>query len=408
MRDVSPMDENRKKFEDQPHGVSQIPVLRRAPPGLLDGELQSGPKQKFWGGKVAPNSKVKWDVYSGEPTSSQAGKASSVNPVTFAKDAGPVEVLTMGNKTSISGPERRNMSLAERVSRLSGRPFPGSVEPLSRTSGRSQIASPLRDDPSSKPLQVPRKPVSTIISESDRAVSPTVVADTATVSSAVRDNDTHEDLIKPIVPLKVGRNSPPRNGIASPTSSTFRSPVTPAFSYPSPITPTQKSPLPVTPTREEAPPIVAPIPRSATTPPYNLVEETSAGPTPEKDKQAPTSRFSWTTYNSATTYQHSPPPSPPPPLPFSTVPVPRQRVVTEPIPVAASILERKRPLAQANRLPAARKSLPGTTDSPGTAKIQAMYTSSPEPPSQVEHPPTPQRLREHSRLYHNLPPRSRP
>ncbi|KAF1841955.1 uncharacterized protein K460DRAFT_358642 [Cucurbitaria berberidis CBS 394.84] len=391
MRDVSPMDENRKKLEG-----SNIPVLRRAPPALQTGDLQSEPKQKFWGGKVVPNSKVRWDDYSGEPTSSNGGKAASVTPGSYANGTTSSDPRPMGYQVSISGPGKRNVSLPERMSRFGTRPTPGPVErarpsePWSRVTGRSEIAPPLKDDSSKKPLQLPRKQMSTTMERSGRDASGALAADTAPVTDETRDLDMHNDLIKPVVPLKVGKNSPPRSGLTSPTSPTNLGLGIHTTSYPSPITPTNQNHDhlrgPATAVDRQTAANLHPTQRSAT-PPYNAVKSKSPEETPEKDSQATASRFSWTTYNSATTYQHSPPPSPPPPLPSTlSTPVPKQRVVTEPISAAPSILNRRRPVPASDRFPepiTSRKPVPSTTESPGTAKIHTMQSNSgsPDPPS---------------------------
>ncbi|OAL49522.1 hypothetical protein IQ07DRAFT_511396 [Pyrenochaeta sp. DS3sAY3a] len=373
MRDVSPMDEHRRKHEG-----SNIPVLRRAPPGLQSGDLHSGPKQKFWGGKVPPNSKVKWDEYSGEPTSSNAGKAASVTPGSYgqrsASDGRP-----MGYQVSVTGPEKKSVSFSDRVGRIGARSPPAPVEtrprePWSRATGRSQIAPPLKDDHSSKPLQFPRKQLSPTAEYVGRDGSSALEADTAPAEAETRDVDMHNDLIKPIVPLKVGRNSPTRSGLTSPTSPTNPGLGINTYSYPSPITPTSQS---------QSQPTEAKLHRKqrSATPPYNATESKALNETPEKDKQAPTSRFSWTTYNSTTTYQHSPPPSPPP-LP-STITTPNSKLasVTDPTSSAFSSHSRRRPVPVPDRLPN-RKPVPSTVESTGTADIQhTMRSSMPSPPS---------------------------
>ncbi len=340
MRDVSPIDEDRKKDQDGPHSGSHIPVLRRAPSVLRNGDAQAGTKQKFWEGKLAPNAKVKWDEYSGEPN--VAGKAASVDPGSYAKGVPSSDPRPMGYQVSVSGPEKKNTSFGERVGRLGSKRSPPPVEPWSRATGRSEIAPPLKYQPADKPLQIPRKTISpSTDQERSNALAAAIdsapkLSDTQPVTTVMapkdpRDNQMrYNDGIKPIVPLKVGKNNP-----TSPTGLGI------STSYPSPITPTNRtqlnqSPATVTPVEQTLYPTL----RTAT-PPYNKE-------TPEKDKQAPTSRFSWTTYNSATTYQHSPPPSPPSALSSSQ----RQRVATEPISVASSILNRRRPVPHGDGAPA--------------------------------------------------------
>ena len=391
MRDVSPMDENRGKNMDAAR--SNIPVLRKAPPTIQTGETQ--PPQKFWGGKVAPEGKVRWDEYSGEPNS--AGRAGSISPGTYAKGVAPSARMPMGYQVSVSGPEKRNVSLGERVGRFGVRPPPVETakhEPWSRATGRSQIAPPLKYQPATKPLQLPRKQLSpNTPSPTGRTADTyrthhqgrnftappatsinrdTVGADTGFVADRSPNLDTHDDPIKPTVPLKVGKNSP-RSAIVSPVSPTHPT----GLGIQTPITPIhpQRRQSPDTIIHEQAFTKEIPIPERIATPPQDPVVSTQQ--TPDKLTREPTSRFSWTTYNSSTTYQHSPPPSPPqPPLP--TITPPRPRVVTEPISAASaasSILSRRRPVPQADRtpehvLPSPPKSLGPET--PGTAKITTM------------------------------------
>ncbi|KAI4633113.1 hypothetical protein J4E80_000476 [Alternaria sp. BMP 0032] len=386
MRDVSPMDDDRRKLEDDSRAGSQIPVLRRAPSVLRNGDAPPAPKQKFWEGKLAPNAKVKWDEYSGEPNS--AGKAASVDPGSYAKGVPSSDPRPMGYQVSVSGPEKKNTSFGERVGRFGSKRSPPPVEPWSRATGRSEIAPPLKYQPADKPLQIPRK---TISPSTDQARSNALAAaidsapklpDTQTVTTEMapkdpRDNDMrYNDGIKPIVPLKVGKNTPLRSGHISPTSPSAGLGI--STSYPSPITPTNRTQLNQSPaTVEPVEQTLYPTLRTAT-PPYN--KETS-----EKDKHAPISRFSWTTYNSAGTYQHSPPPSPPNGLSSSQ----GKRVVTEPISAASSILNRRRPVPPLDREPAPMAKI--YTPSPRSPYASSTFSNSsqksqkalPLPPSQL-------------------------
>ncbi|CBX91204.1 hypothetical protein IAQ61_002663 [Plenodomus lingam] len=391
MRDVSPMDENRKKWETGSRPISNIPVLRRAPPVLQTGEPHAVPKHKFWEGKLAPNSKVKWDDYSGEPSS--VGKAASVSPGSYAK-AVPSENKPMGYSATISGPEKKTASLTERIGLFGSKPAP--VEPWSRATGRSEIAPALKDDPAAKPLQLPRKAISSAEPRTDMAASSArapacrrdlQAAVTQFVTAETLDFDMHNDPIKPVVPLKVGKKGSPGSGYTSPTSPTNQGLGIHPFVHASSPTHTRRrsdSPDTVVSVSREA--ALPPTQRTAT-PPYTTTERNNNKETPESSREISASRFPWTTYNSGTTYQHSPPPSPPPPLPSST-PLPRQRVVTEPITAASSILSRRRPIPQADRIvshpttattPLRNPSPPPTM--PGTAKIHSPTPISPPSPS---------------------------
>ncbi|EAT84229.2 hypothetical protein SNOG_07953 [Parastagonospora nodorum SN15] len=206
MRDVSPMDDHRGKPVLPPHG-SNIPVLRKAPPVLQTGQTQ--PAQKFWGGKVAPEGKVKWDEYSGEPTASGAGKTGSVSPNSYAKGVASSgdQLSGMGYHVSVSGPKRK-ASIKDRMGRFGGRPSPPSVEtathePWSRATGRSQIAPPLKDQAAKAPLQLPRKTLSPTAERSntnapsDNGNRGVRWADTGSVADRPQALESHEDLIKP-------------------------------------------------------------------------------------------------------------------------------------------------------------------------------------------------------------------
>lgn len=331
MRDVSPVEENRKKMETGLRISNDIPVLRRAPPAVQTGE-DPGPKQKFWEVKLAPNSKVRWDAYSGEPSS--AGKAPSVTPGSYRKDVAEPYSNAMGYNVSVTGPQRK-VSLAERVGKFRARsPLNLSRKALSPTPERTGRATP-------NALEVP-------------GYHDPSLGDTSPVTSETNSPDMHNNLIKPVVPLKVGRNSPPRSGFTSPTSPTNPGLGINTLSYPSPTTPTNRQQLPVLETTESLGTSVAehyPARRSQT-PPYTTqdpkAQEVKAG----KEKQPDKSHFSWTTYNSTTTYQHSPPPSPPN-LPGSSP----GATSTEPLPAAASILNRRRPVKHNDPLPP-RKPVP--------------------------------------------------
>jgi len=356
MRDVSPVDENRATG-----ARSNIPVPRKAPSTIRDG-VPVG-TQKFWEGKVAPNGKVKWDPHSGEPTSSTTGKPGRVSPLTFAKEAfsPPSDRMPMGYHVSVSGgPQdvrKKNTTPPERTGRsptiyTTAR----APEPWSRASGRVEIVKPFKDvkrtkeprqfqrQPQTQPRAIPGSVQNSLTPFAESVKHDPGAADTFPVSKD-RDDlgqfDTPQNPIQPIVPLKVGKNSP-SSTVASPTS-----PNNP-YSYPSPITPTIKQALPIPALDEQGNLITAASTRSFSTPPSNKVVRKSVGGTPastaSQELGPSDSRFSWTTYNTNTTYQRSPQSSPPPPLPVSRVPA-------EPISAASSILNRHRPFAASDKVP---------------------------------------------------------
>lgn len=383
MRDVSPMDENRGATRTN----SNIPVLRKAPTALQTGEVKPT-SQKFWGGKVAPNSKVKWDDYSGEPTSSNAGRTGSVNPLAFAKES----LRPMGYQVSVSGPDSRkkNTSFADRVPQFGARAPP--AEPWSRATGRAEIARPLKDEPPRQPLQIPRKPstrkveglgldMSNIVATITNRVAAT--ADARPVANNPSTFDTHNESvesIKPIAPLKVGRKSPTYDMTSSTSAQNYGLGITKPYSYPSPITPTNNEQSPSSFATADSRSEVSDTDswERNITPKQSMVWNKPTGQTPEPDKEASYSRFSWTTYNTTTTYQHSPPPSPPRPMPALNS-IAKARVATD-----SSVLNRRRPIPQADKIidtPPARKPIPKAKSPIGT-KTRVAELATPTSPRQ--------------------------
>ena len=170
-----------------------------------------------------------------------------------------------------------------------------------------------KDDPG-HPIPIPRRRSNRVKSPENTPLSsgpPTAVLsgtptrETARVTASSQAQDKE---LKPIVPLKAGRNSP-RQIYASPaTSPQFR-----PTGYPSPVSPTAGT---FTPTQHMQEHYHAGklgdevYPRRG---PDADTNKSARAPT-TSDDQDPVSRFSWTTTATSTTYQN-PPPSPPPPLP---------------------------------------------------------------------------------------------
>jgi hypothetical protein len=379
MRDVSPVDDNRGQ------SASNVPVLRKAPPVIQTGEVN--PPNKFWGIKLAPNSKVKWDEYSGEPTSSKAGRAGQVNPGTYAKETVRPRPQ-LGYQVSVSGPESKKKA-ASIAARFAMRSTPTenvtapaenvtAHEPWGQPTGRSQITPPLRDEATRNPLQFPKTSGSRALEvldwDSSNALAISVnhgqtTADTRHVPNDLRYLDTQNNPIKPVVPLKVEKRIS-RPGVTSPISPISTGLGISSLPDPRPITPpTQK---------QQQPEADRSYSQGQATPTQSSVTDSYLKQTPDNDKEAPASRFSWTTYNTHTTYQHSPPLTPPqPPLPTS-FPVTRDhRVVTEPISAASSILNRRRPVPTADKVsesPTTQKPA-SSAKSPGSVTRQNMAVS---------------------------------
>ncbi|KAF2236825.1 hypothetical protein EV356DRAFT_497744 [Viridothelium virens] len=305
---------------------------------------------------------TRWDDWSGEPTTKDSGRSGQVRPGAF-------EVLhgsTSSNGSSPSGPAAR-ATVKERAAKLgANQSIPTDTRPPWKgASGRQMLVEQPRDKPVrekplpvttplSIPLQKQRKPTGpqTRTPNKNAPTSPRNVSgssetgparyhDTQPVSSPMVNEDEHDDDIKPVVPLKV----------TSPTSAHFtRSNAKPRTSYPSPVSPnngqnnigsTEPSPFPN---------------RQSSMESHYLHSH--------RDNDPPTSRFSWSTHATGTTYQQqSPPPSPPPPMPklsneIATPPSPPART-TPPIASApGSVLSRSRPVPSSNSNSIGRKPVP--------------------------------------------------
>ena len=282
---------------------------------------------------------TRWDDFSGEPTNSDSGKPAQVIPGTTHFDVRNESPLGRSNRSS-SGHQPKP-SFSDRLRKV-GRNEPHRStlerEEWKGASGRTPIIKPLVD----KPLPPGKSPVfaaAGVKYPDGRKVKPAEKKSLAPPKYAIKvgqkshqslDLSDNEPVIKPIVPLKIGKNSP-------------RSPLTPASMQ------HRKASL-------EADNIRSPLARNpsvkqmlggpdekdtSTTPVHNPVEKApelfeAQTLTPGKNSRfenEPVSRFSTTTYN--TTSQDSPPATPE--LSFDE---------TSPLPTPpSSVLNRKRPVA---------------------------------------------------------------
>ena len=402
-RDVSPVGVRADSLETSRRETqpgSHIPVLRKPPPGRA---LGKEPVVNSGRGRTASSRLTRWDDFSGEPTMSYAGKPAQVVPGSsdYAPYAGSSpQGHGIGYQVSVSGGQQKpkKHTFSERATRFGSKALSVETKPREEwkgASGRTAIVQPLADKPSKMPLSIPpqsyRMPSPGVSDESGRSTPSSAAitvrripmgADTS-VSPSHDRHDTHDDPIKPTVPLKVGRNSPPRS-IASPTS-----PNTQKHPYPSPITPSVQNPIPT------------PIAPSYTQ--YEDIVDSYSGPSQpnvhrksidsthafNKDDKVPVSRFSWTTYATNTTYQHSPPPSPLPTIPTATA------ATITPTP-AVSVLNRRRPVASVASIasistPTTRKPVPSqqpqpdpTTPGPSPRFSIASSKALPRPPPELE------------------------
>ena len=130
----------------------------------------------------------------------------------------------MGYHVSVTGGERTNRAgKPSLIDTTLGKPR----EPWKGASGRAQIVQPFKHQAATKSPVLFRKTEPSPAPESPKdapnlhvTTVDSAPADTEPVADTREQFDTHEDPIKPTVPLKVGRNSPPRS-IASPSSPNY-------------------------------------------------------------------------------------------------------------------------------------------------------------------------------------------
>ncbi|KAI9675826.1 MAG: hypothetical protein M1829_003251 [Trizodia sp. TS-e1964] len=208
---------------------SSIPVLRRAKKGVAAAGFLGLSKQRdsVTESGERDSTVTKWDDFIGEPTTKPEGKPGQVKP----KDYTHLPEFTLGSprtrfgyQVSISGgnPNPTKKSFVERMQGLdahnsaSGSPV---GENLATNNGRRAMSEPANGQSIEKPLP-PTIPIAIPLRSPRRPNSLGGASGSNTPTSATRDGfDTssfpvsieEEDLgVKPVVPLKVGRNSPPR------------------------------------------------------------------------------------------------------------------------------------------------------------------------------------------------------
>jgi hypothetical protein len=424
---ISPIEEEtEEEIQANLRPKSNIPILRslQNQDGLKPINTgRVGAPTFGWKSKLSSRTgdSTKWDDYSGEPSENgknaqvkpgtnaldQITSANKVNKLPFRFQKGPQDQeresiverrsrLRLANSPASSAASEReseiDTSISQHVPRKPIHQAPASAlndgltalpqrEPWKGASGRSTIVNPVADNPSArtKPLTVParpaRRPVPEIHEEEEKASTApskptlrTVSHDTSEMTSSA--DELHQEPIKPVVPLKAGRNSPP--GV-SPTYSTQRRAVSSPV-VPSPAMKSARSPSSIYSDLNK--PLPTPAETSDDQPGSTDVAAKPPTPVPDTEFQAqsqslkmqeqPSSRFSATTY--ATTRHESPPGTPrmstdvdPPPMPaippgsyrsqVSTTPPtkydsPASNANTPPLSKAPSpILNRKRPVA---------------------------------------------------------------
>jgi hypothetical protein len=398
------------KQHSQPR--SQLPVPRKAVP-------EAGVKTD---GKKTD---TRWDDYSGEPTTSDKGKESTVKPSTH-----PVEMqypdLKEKTRQILAGLRERSAAnqlvagKAPQTAQTDPLDDPPEREPWKGASGRVALVKPVRNNPAARlePIRIPAnhdRRVEAVASNTSRTVTPS--------SSTIKPvpSESAEYMVRPPAPLRVGENSP---GVRLPVTaeppqpleSPFRSPQYPDTVH-GPVTmPTSNSGLSIGPTSRPLTPLT-PTPSRPAIPParsdskQNFTPTNSstalgiAQPQPRSDSlqpvnsanDDPSSRFSWTTYG--TTVTDSPPDTPradpnSPPVPHLPANTPTPLVMRK-RPVQAQAQARPQTSPITNNLPiihniqvVARKPTPSDRRRASTLLTTAsdLSKSLPQCPPEMEAP----------------------
>lgn len=262
---------------------------------------------------------TRWDDFSGEPTTSEHGKPAQATPSNAPFSApldGRLADPGFGVHTSISGGSLNSHAAVQNASGAS-RNFSGGLlgsrEAWKGASGRSALVSPIIDKlrPASKAIPLPARrprPASPVRNEQPAQFTPSPMSGRADQSQGLFDASTYDGIIKPIVPLKAGRNSPPRSLVTKVTEQTDRP-------YPSPAVSEARSPAAWSVSSESVRNKPLPTPTESTPSKYGHRETDESNEreflTAMNDmnlSNEPGSRFSATTY--ATTTYESPPDTP--------------------------------------------------------------------------------------------------
>jgi len=341
--DVSPVepppDVSNRFASDNTGHKSQLPVLRKLSDGTTanittfsnsPGWRRTNPDKG-----EGPLAEMRWDDYSGEPTTSESGKKATVKPSQTIETQYPD--LKEKTKQILAGLRERDPAKRKLVNRevtpTGQDPLdnPAHREPWKGASGRTTLVDPVRNTRAARlePLKIPnnskkRVEPSSAQSNAEQKSTP------ATVRSIPADE---EDEARPSpAPLRlenVDMESPAKQEQLKSLQSPFHSPLLPRIAY-DPDAATSGNP--------QLPPMADNgLPTPTTPPPVQVIQPridslqsssmASTGPTqlpstkhvlpkagglqlplPAETEQDPLSRFSWTTY--ATTVHDSPPTTP--------------------------------------------------------------------------------------------------
>lgn len=352
---------------------SQIPVPRKMAP---DGTLRNITPAKAWTKDVGKKP-MQWDDYSGEPTFDGEGKPGQVKPGEFNLRAALKPVARKPSQPMPGADQELKAGYQDKASRFVQKGMsPLSVDTDSRpawkgASGRQALVPAPKDNPglpapkqrrnskqNDEPIKSPvGSPQTHAPRPVERPVAPAYETTPVASPSVIQeyDNESLHDAasIKPTPPLKTSQDKAKAN-VSLPGPSGFE-----RTNYPSPAssneqatTPTQAShthDYRTSPTAPSSGEIT--LPKRGAQPQVDHASPSAGRSSGQyQDRDPVTSRFSWTTMNTSTTYQHSPPPSPPPPMPTAyanirSPPSPAGSHVTARVDpsVAPSILSRGHP-----------------------------------------------------------------
>jgi hypothetical protein len=332
--------------------TTHIPIPRKAAPSASSSARNSVLSPDKDQPKMTGKRQTRWDLFSGEPTTGARGKTGQIKP----EDASnrfhdpPVSGVESSYRASISAGTGKRVnpykkpSLAERAAKLGARVSntePKVREPWKGASGRSAIVAPVTETTGrrSRPLEAHRNLDAQMSTPARRTPSPRSIPliPGPIPEPAPEPKQPEKDLtIKPVVPLKTAGTQSP----AQPASPVSSNPPRNPQGYPSPVSPGREQlsqPNPDTNSasqhlQEQMGEYNASQQLFPTEPPRKSAER-------NMDQQS--SRFSWTTSATGTSFQPSPPPSPPPEMPKRFAPT------SSPAPTSAAAAVTSPPLSPA-------------------------------------------------------------
>lgn len=285
---VSPIDDGynftnvHPAYRGQAQLQSQIPVAKRGPSGYSAIPVAN---RAYKRDLSAP---LKWDKYTGEPTTSHKGIPSNVEPNRVVKG------LESTHSKSVVGDY-----YDDEATLIESRPA------WKGASGRSPFMLPVQTRPNQTPF-----PALNSLTKSGLPTPPQSMSPTTDGNTSLNEAETRSVSEARTRQGSIETNDPTNSSVMnrSVNSSMATTPTMTGY-YHSSLSEGDSPRTPPTSKGNEMP--VDSSPSSANTVrTHGINRGDSKNKIPNSE-----SRFSWTTLNTNTTYQHSPPPSPPPPLP---------------------------------------------------------------------------------------------